>query len=582
MAISFSGLVSGLDTSSWVEALVSVKQQKITSLRTQLQGFQGIKSTLNDTRSVVNTLKTALQKFTDAKFGGEFDLFTQNMAKSSNEDVFTATVGANARRQNYNITVEQLATCTKATSQFAASSVADDNTSLENLGITNGNFTVYVNGQKNTITIGGEDGVNTLGELKQRLSDIGVNTSVDENGTLTFAPANEGASIHIGATTDTSNFTSLIGLERQEDGTYTSTNSIYKASVASLLTDENAGFNQIIKPGTFTIGDAEFTITEETTLSSLISEINNNDKAQAYAYWDDTTGKLSITSTKEGASYINIQAGTSNFTDVMGLTQSEWDEDGNLVSSIMFTDAQELGQNAIFTVNGTRMTATSNTVTSDVSRMDGVTLTLKRVSTEEDGQLTLNVSQDTTKLKEAIHGFVDAYNNFLANISTVTAAGADLHGESSLTSMRNTIRSYATGSNTFNGGDFKLLADVGITVGAADGANVSTSNLDTLTIDENKLLQALEENPDSVKALLTGENSIFGMMEKTLSNSLSATTGYFDVKTKTLEKNITDMNDKISRQNKNITSYRASLEKKFQAMEQAIAAMQQNYQSFLG
>ena len=147
--------------------------------------------------------------------------------------------------------------------------------------------------------------------------------------------------------------------------------------------------------------------------------------------------------------------------------------------------------------------------------------------------------------------------------------------------MRNTIRSYATGSNTFNGGDFKLLAEVGITVGAADGANVSTSNLDTLTIDENKLMQALEENPESVKALLTGENSIFGMMEKTISNSLSATTGYFDVKTKTLEKNISNMNDKISRQNSSITAYRASLEKKFQAMEQAIAAMQQNYQSFL-
>ena len=51
----------------------------------------------------------------------------------------------------------------------------------------------------------------------------------------------------------------------------------------------------------------------------MISEINSNDKAQAYAYWDDATGKLSITSKQEGASYINIEAGTSNFTDVMAL-----------------------------------------------------------------------------------------------------------------------------------------------------------------------------------------------------------------------------------------------------------------------
>lgn len=65
----------------------------------------------------------------------------------------------------------------------------------------------------------------------------------------------------------------------------------------------------------------------------MISEINSNDKAQAYAYWDDATGKLSITSKQEGASYINIEAGTSNFTDVMGFTTSEWNEDGTVKSS---------------------------------------------------------------------------------------------------------------------------------------------------------------------------------------------------------------------------------------------------------
>ena len=137
-------------------------------------------------------------------------------------------------------------------------------------------------------------------------------------------------------------------MTKQEDGSYASTNSLYKASVASKLTAEDSGFNEQITEGTFTIGDATFTITKDTTLSSLISEINSNDKAQAYAYWDDATGKLSITSKQEGASYINIEAGTSNFTDVMGFTTSEWNEDGTVKSSKMYTEAQELGQNAIF------------------------------------------------------------------------------------------------------------------------------------------------------------------------------------------------------------------------------------------
>ena len=126
------------------------------------------------------------------------------------------------------------------------------------------------------------------------MASYGINTSIDENGVVTFSPANEGDSIHIGSTTDTSNFASMLGLDRDEDGKYVSTNSVYKASIASLLTSEDSGFNQPIKAGTFTIGTATFTIDENTTLSSLISEINASEDAQATAYWDDTTGKLSI------------------------------------------------------------------------------------------------------------------------------------------------------------------------------------------------------------------------------------------------------------------------------------------------
>ena len=577
MSISFSGLVSGLDTSSWVDALVSVRKQKVTALSTDLQELQTTKSTLTDTRSVVTSLRTAIEKLTDAKFGGTFDLFAQNSAVSSNEDVFTASVATNAKRQNYDISVKQLATYTKATSKEAASSVADDSTSLKNLGITNGTLTAYVNGHKNTVNISDSD---TLGDLKARMAAFGVNTSVDEDGVLHFSAQNEGDSIHIGATTDTSNFTSLIGLERQEDGSYASTNSVYKATIASVLTAEDSGFNEQIKEGTFKIGDATFTIGSETTLSSLISQINSSETAQAYAFWDDATGKLSITSTKEGASYINIEAGTSNFTDVMGFTNSTWDEEGNLLASKMYTETQELGQNAIFTVNGTQMISTSNTVSSDISRMDGVTLTLKRATTEEDGKVSLKVSQDTSGLSDALKNFVTAYNNTMSKIDTVTATGADLQRDTSLTSMKSTLRNFANGSNDTNGGVYRLLADIGISTAAADSNNLST-NTTELSFDESKFLKALEENPESVKEILAGDNGILHMMEDTVEQSLKASVGFFDVKTSTLDSNIKKMNEKITKQNTSIDTYKSQLETKFQAMEKMIASMQQNYSSFL-
>ena len=575
--ISFSGLASGLDTSSWVEAFVSVKQQKVTALQKDLKSKQTVKNTLNDTRSKFTTLRSAIEKLTDAKFGGSMNLFAKNSATSSDTDIFTATATSDATRQNYDITVQQLATYTKATSKNAASAVADDNTKLKNLGISDGTLTAYVNGQKYSVNI---NDTSTLGDLKAKLAGFGVKTDIDNNGVLSFSAQNEGDTIHIGATTDSTNLTSLIGLTQQEDGSYKSTNSLFKATVASKLTSEDSGFNTQIKKGTFTIGGATFNITDKTTLSSLISEINNNDDAQAYAFWDDAAGKLSITSKKEGASYVNIEAGTSNFTDVMGFTTSEWNDDGTVKSSKMYTDAQELGKNAQFTINGTKMTSTSNTVTSDISRMDGITLTLKKVSTEESGTSTLKVTQDTSGLVEAVKSFVSAYNDVLSNVDEVTANGADLHGETSLTSLRNTIRSYATAKNTSNNGVYSLLSEIGISTSSADGNNLN-ADTNSLTLDEDKLKKALEENPESVKSILTGEGGVLTMMEDAVEQSLKATTGFFDVKTSTLDSDIKKMETKIKKQNTYISTYKAQLEKKFSAMETTISQMQQNYQSFL-
>ncbi len=579
MAISFSGLGSGLDTSSWVEAYVSVKKEDVTKLQTELTSVKSKKTALSTTRSAISSLRTAVEKFTDAKFGGTFDLFAKSSAKSSNEDVFTAIADSNAKKQNYDIYVKQLATYTKATSKEAASSVADDNTSLKSLGITNGDITTYVNGVKKAIHVENGD---TVGKLKLEFAAAGITMNISEKGEIELKAANEGDSLHIGSTTDTSNFISLVGLERnEEDGSYVSSNSIYKATVATKLTSEDSGFNQPIKAGTFTIGTAVFKINDETTLSSLISAINESDEAQANAYWDDATGKLSITSKREGASFINIEAGTSNFTDVMGLTESVWDEEGNVVSSKMYTEAQELGQNAILSINGTSLISTSNTVTSDVTRIDGVTINLKRANTEEDGATTLNVERDSDNLKDAVKNFVSTYNNMLEQINTVTANGAELHGETSLTSLKNTLRSYVNGTNNTNGGVFKLLSEIGISTAKADSNNLS-ADTNTLSFDEDKFMKALQENPDSVRSILAGENGIFSMIESTVEQSLKASAGYFDIKTSTLDSNIKKVEEKIKKKNASINTYKAQLEKKFQNMETLISKMQQNYSKFTG
>ena len=581
--ITFSGLATGLDTSSWVEALVSVKQTTLTSIQANLKVAEAKQATISTLQSSFTSLRTAVEKLTDAKFGTGFDLFANNTATSSNNDIFTATATKNATRQTYDVKVDKLATKSSATSDKAASAVADDKTKLSQLGIKEGSLSVYLDGVKKTVNIGEDD---TLQDLKTRFSEIGVNASIGEDGLFSLTPANETSQLLIGATNDTSNIKSLLGLTRQDDGTYKSTTAMYKATTSSKITEEGlfagADGNVTAKTGTFIIGDAEFTIDENTTISGLISQINANEKAGATAYWDTANGKLVLTSTVEGQSYINVEAGTSDFTDLVGLTTSAWNEDGTLAATALRTENQTLGDNAVLYINGTQVISSSNVVTSDVSRLDGVTLNLKAVSTEESGTTTLNVAQDTSEVVSAVKDVVEQYNSLMDKLNELTTSGGDLYGDTTLNTIKRSMRQLMT-SSTGNGDDlYTMLNQIGISTASA-GADLS-ADTSKLTVDESKLKQALEENSDAVKKVLMGtsanQDGIFSKLETVLDNSL-ASNGYFSTSTNTIKKEITNINSKIDRQTTLIANYKSSLEAKFQAMESTISSMQSSYSNLL-
>ena len=77
--ITFTGLASGMDTSSWINALVSIKQQSVTKLQNSKTTVETSSNVLNTIKSKVSTLRSSIEKFTDAKFGGAFDVFSKLM-----------------------------------------------------------------------------------------------------------------------------------------------------------------------------------------------------------------------------------------------------------------------------------------------------------------------------------------------------------------------------------------------------------------------------------------------------------------------------------------------------------------------
>ena len=449
------------------------------------------------------------------------------------------------------------------------------------LNISSGTLSVYKNGQRATIQIDQDE---TFGMLQARVAAAlsGVVVEVDDTGYLTFRSTN-GDSVEVGATTDTSNFSAICGLSNDKSGTVKSARQLYKVNGDSLVTSADLFRKADVTEGTFIIGNATFTIDNTTTLSSIISQINASDDANATAQWDSIDGKLVITSRTTGSAFINIEAGTSNFTDVMGLTKTEVDAvSGDQITRIL-VDAQTIGDNAQFSINGTHFTSTSNTITSDLSRIQGLTINLKGV-TGEGGSTTLTVERDKETLATAVSDIVDAYNELIENVDKEVARGAQLADQSTLKMIRNQIRSLMT-SSLSGMSVFKNLDAVGISADKASANNISTEKVNVLNFDKDRFLSAFDADRTALKQLLVGTDSnlgIFSRIENVLESALTGVSGYFESANRSYQKEISRIDKKIERANKEVERYKARLEAKFSAMDLLIAKMQNQYSSFLG
>lgn len=573
--ITFSGLASGMDTSSWINALVSIKQQSVTKLQKSKSTVETSSNVLSTIKSKVTTLRSSIEKFTDAKFGSSFDLFSKNKVTTSKDSVVTANVTADAAKQNYDVIVNKLATATKATSNLGSSALINGDTKFADLAggkAKTGSLSLYVDGEKKEINI--EDG-DTVDDILNKIVDAGqdnVNATV-QDGKIVIT-GNNGKDVVLGASSDESNFVKVMGLVKNSDtGSYESSSKISSINTSSKIMEAFGG----LEAGTFKIGNAEFTINENTTVKNLISKVNSSDDAGVTAYWDAAKSELVFTSKTEGAFNINIEKGTSNFTDLFGFTETK--------NGVTKLKEQQLGDYAELTVNGTTVISSSNTVTSEISGIEGLTLTLNSVSkADESGTInpsTVKVEQDSDALLDAAKSFVKAYNEAIANIDDNTSYGDALYGDSALTSLRSNLRRTATAS--IDEGTMKLLSDIGISTGKASNTT-STSTVNTLQIDEDKFKEALAKNPEAVKSLLVGDNKgtstsggVMNKLEKIVEDSLEVSTGYFDAKSKSLSSKVKTLENSITSAKTKVDAYKARLEKQFSNMEQIISSIQASY-----
>src|SRR6185295_2952268 len=96
-AINFSGLASGIDTKSVIEALLAVERRPITALQTKRTGYEQSKSLFGTLETKLTALKT---KASALKSAGSFLEFKATPEK---EDFYTATASNGATSGSYSI-----------------------------------------------------------------------------------------------------------------------------------------------------------------------------------------------------------------------------------------------------------------------------------------------------------------------------------------------------------------------------------------------------------------------------------------------------------------------------------------------
>ena len=155
-SISFSGLASGLDTSSIITQLVALKQQSVTSLEKDRSAAQSEISSLGKLSSALDEFSEYLEDFQ------EIDSVLSNTASSSDEDIATVVADGEAARGDFSLLVNELAQVEKDRSVAFANADAE---------VTAGTLEIAVYGE-DSISIEIAEGA-TLADVRNQINSAG-------------------------------------------------------------------------------------------------------------------------------------------------------------------------------------------------------------------------------------------------------------------------------------------------------------------------------------------------------------------------------------------------------------------------
>lgn len=524
--ISFSGLASGLDTTSIISQLTTTAQIPITNLNKQVTGYNAQLSDWQAFNSNLAALQTAVSTLSNQS--------TVNAPASSSTNTAAATVSTQvgAAVGSHSLSISQLAQAQEVVSASQSSST----TALS----FSGSFTL--NGK--TIQINSGDALQDVA-AKINAAGAGAAANVVAVGTndyrLTLTSTQTGAANSLAAADTGGTVLGSLGLIQSgaasvrqsvsytQGGTaYTGAGSLTLASASQAVGAQlgiaagaaPSGIFHLSNGSTGSGNEADVAVNLNTdSLASIANAINQagiSGISAEVVTVPDANGNLNRL---QQLRIVSSSSAAPTFTDTSGALSTV----GILQNA--YTNTITPAQDAKFTLDGLALTRSTNTLNDVIT---GATVSLLSGTSAAPATTTLNITQNTQAVVQAVSAFAAAYNavqDFVTSENkftapTTTASGASgsspaLFGNNTLTQIRQTLSQALTavsGKNT--------LQSIGVTLnGSSD-----------LAVDTNALTTALQSDPNVVSNLFglsgTSDNPSIQFVKGSAKSAASTGAGY--------------------------------------------------------
>lgn len=273
-------------------------------------------------------------------------------------------------------------------------------------------------------------------------------------------------------------------------------------------------------------------ITADTTVSELLTAINNNKDAGVTAIYLDSANKFVLSSNEKG----------EGREISLGANPDKKDDAANLIFG---GDDQEIhkgtdGEMSIL-YNGVQTTITSSSNTFSIDGLDiRATNTFNTGSATAEGGVSFTASADTEKVTETVKKFIEAYNAMIDEVRTQATTKPDSNykpltddqkNEMNETSIKNWEDKAKEGIlynssalkdlDNATQGIFSSMMINGVSYDDLEKIGISFSDDYTaggkIVFDEEKFKTAMDSDPEKVSDLFTGTHGIVNTIDSTLS-----------------------------------------------------------------